>query len=231
MSPGGASIRAQPLTASSPPRHRGMREEVVVEGGIRDWLAGLSRRELVLLVALGLVGVGGAGLWYVRSLPAPVAVRTAARSPEASPTPAMLFVHVAGWVHRPGVYELGEGDRVIDAIERAGGPRRGAETSVLNLAALLTDGQQVLVPGPAPPATTGTTPGSTDGSTSVPTLVNVNSASAEELETLPGIGEVLAQAIISYREEHGPFAAVDELEEVSGIGPATLEEIRDLVTV
>jgi competence protein ComEA len=202
-----------------------------LEGGIRDWLAGLSRRELVLLVALGLVGLGGAGLWYVRSLPAPVAVRTAPASPEVSPTPAVLFVHVAGWVRRPGVYELPEGDRVIDAIERAGGPRRGAETSALNLAALLTDGQQVLVPGPAPPPGTGAAPGSTDGTTPAPTLVNVNSAAAEELETLPGIGEVLAQAIISYREEHGPFAAVDELEEVSGIGPATLEEIRDLVTV
>jgi competence protein ComEA len=199
-----------------------------VEGGIRDWLAGLSRRELVLLVVLGLLGVGGAGLWYVRSLPAPVAVRTAPR-PEASPTPAVLFVHVAGWVRRPGVYELNEGDRVIDAIERAGGPRRGAQTSALNLAAILTDGQQVLVPGPAPPEGT-TAPGST-GSTPGATLVNVNSAAADELETLPGIGEVLAQAIISYREEHGPFTSVDELEEVSGIGPATLEEIRDLVTV
>lgn len=202
-----------------------------MEGGIRDWLAGLSRRELVLLVALGLVGLGGAGLWYVRSLPAPVAVRTAPRSPEAAPSPAVLFVHVAGWVRSPGVYELREGDRVIDAIERAGGPRRGAETSVLNLAALLTDGQQVLVPGPAAPPGTGTAPGSTGGSTPTSTLVNVNSASAEELETLPGIGEVLAQAIISHREEHGPFAAVDDLEEVSGIGPVTLEEIRDLVTV
>lgn len=202
-----------------------------MEGGIRDWLAGLSRRELVLLVALGLVGLGGAGLWYVRSLPAPVAVRTAPRSPEASPTPAVLFVHVAGWVRRPGVYELHEGDRVIDAIELAGGPRRDAQTSALNLAALLTDGQQVLVPGPAPPPGGGTVPGSTGGSTPAPTLVNVNTAAAEELETLPGIGEVLAQAIISYRDEHGPFTSVDELEEVSGIGPATLEEIRDLVTV
>jgi competence protein ComEA len=202
-----------------------------LEGGIRDWLAGLSRRELVLLVALGLVGLGGAGLWYVRSLPAPVAVRTAPRSPEAAPSPAVLFVHVAGWVRSPGVYELREGDRVIDAIERAGGPRRGAETTVLNLAALLTDGQQVLVPGPAAPPGEGTAPGSTGGSTPTSTLVNVNSASAEELETLPGIGEVLAQAIISHREEHGPFAAVDDLEEVSGIGPVTLEEIRDLVTV
>ena len=202
-----------------------------MEGGIRDWLAGLSRRELVLLVALGLVALGGAGLWYVRSLPSPVAVRTAPRFPEVSPTPAVLFVHVAGWVRRPGVYELPEGDRVIDAIERAGGPRRGAETSVLNLAALLTDGQQVLVPGPAAPPGTGTVPGSTGGSTPTSTLVNVNSASGEELETLPGIGEVLAQAIISHRQEHGPFAAVDDLEEVSGIGPVTLEEIRDLVTV
>jgi competence protein ComEA len=139
-----------------------------------------------------------------------------------------MFVHVAGWVRKPGVYELAEGQRVIDAIDLAGGPRRGAELSALNLAALLTDGQQVLVPGPAPAG--GTSPGIVPGTPGT-TLVNENSAPAEELETLPGIGEVLAQAIISYREEHGPFTAVDQLEDVSGIGPATLEEIRDLVTV
>ena len=199
-----------------------------MNGGIRDWLSSLTRRELALTVLLGVAALGGAGLWYLRSLPQPVQVRAGPASPKVSPSPQAMFVHVAGWVRKPGVYELAEGQRVIDAIELAGGPRRGAELSALNLAALLTDGQQVLVPGPAPEA--GTSPGTVPGTTGT-TLVNVNSAPAEELETLPGIGEVLAQAIISYREEHGPFTSVDQLEDVSGIGPATLEEIRDLVTV
>jgi competence protein ComEA len=202
-----------------------------MDGGFRDWLAGLGRREMVLLIVVGLALVGGAGLWYVRSLPQPVAVRAA---PAASPTstPSSLFVHVAGWVRRPGVYELHEGDRVIDAIERAGGPKKGAELSGLNLAALLVDAQQVLVPRSAPagadPAAvpTGGVPGTTGTG-----LINVNTATADELETLPGIGEVLAATIITYREDNGPFTTVDQLIEVSGIGEVTLEEIRELVTV
>jgi competence protein ComEA len=199
-----------------------------VDGGFKDWLAGLSRRELALIVVVGLLVAGGAGLWYVRSLPQAVAVRAGPAPPRASPSPVELFVHVAGWVREPGVYRVVEGDRVIDAIELAGGPRHGAQVNALNLAALLTDGQQVVVPGPAPPEgefapVPGTTPGAA--------LVNVNTAAAEELETLPGIGEVLAGAIIEFREQHGPFTSVEELEEVSGIGPATLEEIRELVTV
>jgi competence protein ComEA len=204
-----------------------------MDGGFREWLAGLSRREAVLLGLLALVVAGGAGLWYVRSLPRPVEVSAPVAAPETTPSPpAALFVHVAGWVRHPGVYELRQGDRVIDAIRLAGGARRGADLSVLNLAAPLTDGQQVLVPRPVPggpsPAvvpTTGASPGAPGG------LVNVNTASAEELETLPGIGEVLAATIIQYREEHGPFTSVDQLLDVSGIGEVTLEEIRELVTV
>jgi competence protein ComEA len=117
----------------------------------------------------------------------------------------------------------------MDAIRRAGGPRKDADLSVLNLAALLVDAQQVLVAAPAaeaPAGTTSTAPPGTGGS-----LVNVNTADAATLETLPGIGEVLAQAIIDHREDNGPFTSVDELIEVSGIGEVTLEELRDLVTV
>jgi competence protein ComEA len=203
-----------------------------MEGGFREWLAGLGRREMVMLVLVGLALVGGAGLWYARSLPRPVEVRAGPVASRPSPTPATLFVHVAGWVRRPGVYELREGDRVIDAIHRAGGPKKGADLGGLNLAALLVDAQQVLVPRSAPAAPpggavpTGEAPG-----TSGTALVNVNVASAEELETLPGIGEVLAATIIEYREENGPFTSVDQLIEVSGIGEVTLEEIRELVTV
>jgi competence protein ComEA len=135
-------------------------------------------------------------------------------------------------VQSPGVYELSEGDRVIDAIDAAGGPRRGAELDALNLAALLVDAQQVLVPrhvesAPVPASAAGTAPATGTGTT----LININTATPEDLEVLPGIGEVLAAAIVSYREEHGPFTTVDALIDVSGIGEVTLEEIRELVTV
>ena len=204
-----------------------------MDGGFREWLGSLTGRELVLVGILGALALGGAGLWYVRSLPQPVAIRAEpVPAPSASESPPPLIVHVAGWVEKPGVYELPEGSRVIDAIDAAGGPKRGAELAALNLAAPLADGQQVLVPraaggaqpsGVAPPGGT-----STEGGT---TLVNVNVATAEELETLPGIGEVLAATIVQYREDHGPFTSVDQLLDVSGIGEVTLEELRDLITI
>jgi competence protein ComEA len=205
------------------------------EGSIRERLAALSRGELIGLVALLAVTLGGAALWYVRSLPRPVEVAatpsggTASAPASASPSPeVVVLVDVAGWVRRPGVYEFTEGARVIDAIDAAGGARSGAVLEALNLAAPLTDGTQILVPregqeGVAPAPVTG---GAVAGG-----LVNVNSAIATELEELPGIGEVIAQRIIDYRTENGPFATVDELLDVSGIGDAILESIRELVTV
>ena len=205
------------------------------EGSIRERLAALSRGELIGLVALLAVTLVGAGLWYVRSLPRPLEVAaapsggTASAPASASPSPeVVVLVDVAGWVRRPGVYEFTEGARVIDAIDAAGGARSGAVLEALNLAAPLTDGTQILVPregqeGVAPAPVTG---GAVAGG-----LVNVNSAIATELEELPGIGEVIAQRIIDYRTENGPFATVDELIDVSGIGDAILESIRELVTV
>jgi competence protein ComEA len=198
----------------------------------------LSRAELGGLVALVAITLGGAGLWYVRSLPRPVEVRAAAASSAAgasatsSPDIVPILVDVAGWVRIPGVYEFHDGDRVIDAIEAAGGARRGAALDALNLAALLADGTQILVPRRQAPGSAGSVPSapSVDGGVTS-SKVNINSASAEELETLPGIGEVIAQEILDYRTENGPFGSVDDLLDVSGIGEVTLENVRDLVTV
>lgn len=208
---------------------------------MRERLATLSRAELAGLVVLLALLLGGAGLWYVRSLPRPVQVRAApapvavpAPGPgSASPSPNVLLVDVAGWVRRPGVYEFREGTRIVDAIEAAGGARPGAALELLNLAAPLVDGTQVLVvkTGAAPAAPV---PGAQalPGAAGAPGgLVNVNTASATELEALPGIGEVIAQRIVDHRTANGPFASVEELLEVSGIGEAILGSIRELVTV
>lgn len=201
---------------------------------LRDRLSTLSRAELAGLAALVCVTLVGAGLWYLRSLPRPVEVRSAAVSPpvvSASPSAeaAVLLVDVAGWVREPGVYEFHEGDRVIDAIEAAGGARHGAALESINLAAPLADGTQVLVPRSAPVASGGESSAVTGGAT--PTKININTGSATELEALPGIGEVIAQRIVDYRTQNGPFASIDQLLEVSGIGDAILAEVRDLVTV
>jgi competence protein ComEA len=220
---------------------------------IRERLDTLSRGELVGLAVTVVVLLAGVGLWYTRSLPRPIDVATSAGtapapaaasgsfapaaatsslSPSVSPS-AVLIVDVTGAVRRPGVFEFQPGDRVIDAVERAGGARDNADLTLLNLAAPLTDGQQILVPKKG--ATTASVPGTTDG---VPGsaggtggLVNINTADEATLETLNGVGPVLAAAIIQYRTEHGPFASVDQLDEVSGIGPATLEDLRSQVTV
>jgi competence protein ComEA len=206
---------------------------------IRERLETLSRGELIGLVVVVAVTMAGAGLWYLRSLPNPVQiaaggqppVEAAAASAVASPSGPPIIVDVTGWVHQPGVYEFVPGDRVIDAVERAGGARRGADLSVLNLAAPLTDGTQVVVPKQGADGPAATAPAATGSDPSGGSLVNINTASATELEALSGIGEVLAAAIVDYRTDNGPFASVDDLESVSGIGPATLEEIRDQVTV
>ena len=178
---------------------------------IGDRLSSLSRNELVGLGVVVAVSLGGVGLWYTRSLPKPVAVQatpasvaasgTAAVAGLPSPSPVPLFVDVAGWVRHPGVYEFATGQRVIDGIDAAGGARPGADLAALNLAAPLTDGTQILVPksGTAPPGAGTTIPGTGDSGGGA--LVNVNTASATELETLDGIGEVIAAAIVDYRTD------------------------------
>lgn len=176
--------------------------------------------------------------------PSSTALEAQVVDPLASPAPSVssqIVVHVAGEVAHPGVVELASGARVIDAIEAAGGVTSKADTDAVNLARTLVDGEQIYLPQPGEtlPQTAaqggiGTsgksgTLGSSSGNSAA--LVNLNTADAATLETLPGIGPALAARIIEYRESHGPFAAVEDITDVSGIGSATLEKFREQATV
>ena len=142
-----------------------------------------------------------------------------------------VVVHVAGKVVRPGIVVLPSGSRVVDAVRRAGGfaPGVGPRSAALNLARVLVDGEQIVVGGPAG-ASVPAAPGG-PGSPGTGALVSLNTADQGELETLPGVGPVTAAAILQWRTEHGPFTAVEQLLEVSGIGEATLAELQPHVTL
>lgn len=141
-------------------------------------------------------------------------------------------MHVAGEVRRPGLVVLPTGSRVADAVEAAGGARRGTDLTTLNLARPLVDGEQVVVGAPAGTAAGGgPLPGPGAGPGAAGGLVDLNTADQALLETLPGVGPVTATAILDWRAEHGGFTAVEELLEVDGIGDATLEDLAPLVTV
>lgn len=217
-----------------------------MDGGLRERLATLSRGELVgLLVVVGLT-LSGAVVWYLRSLPEPVAISTNAAASmqgeggsgptadepvadDVSPSPmAEVIVDVAGWVQDPGVYEFSADARAIDALERAGGARKGADLEAINLAALLVDGEQLVVPGPSKKHAS---EAESINGTSTSDLIDVNSAEASELETLPGVGEVIAARIVEHREANGPFQSPQDLMDVSGIGEVTFAEMEAEVTV
>ncbi len=199
----------------------------------------LSRGQALVAVACALAGV----LLAAHLLAAPKtgsAVTasfgtTSAVSPLTAPsssTPtaaAFVVVDVAGAVRRPGLYRLRQGSRIADAIARAGGATRRADSALVNLAAPLADGEQVLVPArlAAGAAAGGAAPTSEGPSPSAP--VDLNSATAEQLDALPGIGPVTAQKIVDYRQQHGPFTSVDDLDAIPGIGPSKIDNLRGLV--
>ncbi len=138
------------------------------------------------------------------------------------------MVDVAGKVRHPGVVNVPAGARVIDAIGQAGGLRPGTKTGTLNLARHVTDGEQILVGISAPPDTA--LPGTT-GTTTPATPLDLNAATATQLDQLPGVGPVLAQRIVDYRTQHGSFHSIDELRQVSGIGEAKFADVKSLVRV
>lgn len=156
------------------------------------------------------------------------AIAEGSAAPEEAGQPAApVVVHVVGAVRRPGLYRLAEGSRIADAVRKAGGSTRRARLALVNLAAEVVDGAQIVVPtagSEAQQAVVLPEASSTAGP------VRLSTATLEELDTLPGVGPVTAQRIIDYREEHGPFTSVEELDAVPGIGPARLEQLRELVT-
>ncbi|MCY3781203.1 MAG: ComEA family DNA-binding protein [Chloroflexi bacterium] len=182
---------------------------------------------IVFLVLIILIAISGAVL--LRSRPKPVLIEIHPPAPTSTPlptpTPAPITVYVTGAVTGPDqLYELPHGSRVSDAVAAAGGLLEGANRTLVNLAAVLRDGDQVHVPFADAAAEAIDLPTPPGGE-----RVYINSATQAELETLPGVGPALAQRIIDYRELVGTFDTLDDLDKVSGIGPATLEGLKDLL--
>ena len=193
----------------------------------------LSRRSVLGggLVLVLLLLLGARFLLHTGSAAGPAAPPIVGAAAAAAPAPApRLVVYVVGAVRRPGLYRLADGSRVADAVARAGGLTKRADSAGVNLAAPVADGEQVVVPARLPRAVAAAqgAPAQTGGSTpSAPVQLSV--ATAEQLDALPGIGPVTAQKIIDYRTAHGAFRSVGELDEVPGIGPARVEQLQGLV--
>lgn len=182
-----------------------------------------SPGELGLMAVLGLAVVGGSALVMARTTDPPAPPIKRAPAAAVASREELLVVHVAGMVVSPGVYELPRGSRIKDALAAAGGPVEGADVNALNLAEVLTDGQKIVVtkPGEAPPSEETQAPSG---------KINLNTATKAQLEELPGVGPVLAQRIIDYRQKK-KFTSVRQLLEVDGFGPKKYESLKDLITV
>jgi competence protein ComEA len=214
---------------------------------------GLPGARALAAVAVVAAVIAGVWLWTARPRPQPVPVPAAASlvaspaRPAASPplpatpvpTPTgTVVVHVAGKVRHPGVVTLPAGSRVTDAIRAAGGLRPGADTGGLNLARRLVDGEQIPVGVPAAAASPAGAPGTAPGAPpaaeagTVPgTPLDLNTATVEQFQELPGVGPVLARRIVDYRTQHGGFRGVEQLREVTGIGERRFADLKDLVRV
>jgi competence protein ComEA len=196
------------LAALTPAQRRLLAAALVLVGGL-------------VLVAPRLVHRGGQ--WsHTPCSHTPCALAPPLRVARTVRTAPRLVVDVAGAVRRPGIYRLATGTRVDDAVAAAGGGTARADITAVNLAAPLSDGEQVLVPARGSAGAAGASAGST--------IVDLNSATAEQLDTLPGIGPSTAAKIIAYRQQHGAFHSLAELDAISGIGPSKLAELKGLVS-
>jgi competence protein ComEA len=222
--------------------------------GLRAGRFGMDIRSVVVIALAGLLGATLGVVYLVRSRPAqidvPPAVAVSPARGSSNQAPAgdqpsggaaagvattgplaagsELIVDIEGKVRHPGIVRVPKGSRVIDALEAAGGALPGAQTSALNLARVLTDGEQILV-GVPPPAGSAQTTASAASQPAGP--LDLNTATLDQLEELPGVGPVLAQRILDYRLKQGRFTSIDELRSVSGIGDQRFAELKDLVRV
>jgi competence protein ComEA len=214
-------------------RHRAPGPAVRWDPGRRGarslWIAGL-------LAALLLVAWTWVDRPRVEPAPVPPGGSAAPAAPTSSPavgeaagTATPVVVAVVGLVARPGLVTLPTGSRVADAVEAAGGLLPGTDPASVNLAALVTDGEQIAVGLPGMIGSPATSPDG--GGAGGGGLVDLNTATAQELDALPGIGPVLAERIVAHRDEQGPFRSVDQLDDVPGIGPTIFAELAELVTV
>jgi competence protein ComEA len=189
-------------------------------------------RHVLVLWALGLVAVASLGVRYLgRGSDPPTPSAPAIQvGDEAGGGSSRVVVHVAGAVRRPGVYRLRAQSRVVDAVRRAGGTRRRADLSALNLAAKLEDGRQVVVPVLARAGAPAPVGGAAAGAAAA-APVDLNTATPEQLDQLDGIGPGMAGRILDYRKEHGGFGSVEELGQVPGIGEKRMAALREKVRV
>ena len=192
----------------------------------RTLLFGLAA---ILLLAAAVTFIRGRG--GETSPPAPIVTSSAVTDGVGGVAPAQdepLVVYVTGAVKRPGVYQLAQGKRIVDAIQKAGGVTAKADAITVNLAALLIDGEQVIVPEAFTPGA-GAAPTGAGPATATSGVVHLNSANVTALDALPGVGPATAQRILDWRDAHGGFKTVDDLMEVPGIGPSKFEALRDFV--
>jgi competence protein ComEA len=239
-----------PTTVPMPGRHASRRAWTSWSFGVPETVRGrttLGAGQVAVVALLAVVGLAATCWWLVRSsghevvaptsvltpraaLATPEAGRSGADAPGAASThtTAKVVVDVTGKVRRPGIAVLRQGARVIDALRAAGGARPGVDLGGLNLARVLGDGEQVVVGQPTVAGPVASVSGSTPP---VAGLVNINTADETSLESLPEVGPVTAQAIITWRTQHGGFSSVDQLLDVDGIGDATLAKITPYVTI
>jgi competence protein ComEA len=202
-----------------------------------DWLE--RNRGFIVVTLINVAFAGGLFFWLQRPAPPPIEIvppdPTYSPAPTLTSTPSPLRVYVTGAVLQADVYWLMPGSIVKDAIQAAGGATDDADLSRINLAQELHDQEQIYVPrlgeSDAPPPVTGAQPTPLLRGGAPTGAVNINTASLEELDTLPGIGPVIGQSIIDYREANGPFRSIDEITLVSGIADVTFDKIKDHITV